>query len=389
MRSERLAPFELMEKLVSFPTVSRDSNLPLVDWVEDYLASHDIVAYRRYDETGEKAALFAHAGPDIEGGLVLSGHTDVVPVDGQPWDSDPWTVTRREDKYYGRGVCDMKGFDALAIWAVVEASYRPLARPLQLALSYDEEVGCLGAPPMIEQMLEVLPKASAVIVGEPSTMLAVTAHKGGIGYATHVVGFEVHSSISHTGVSAIMSGAKIIEWANQVNAANKAAEPSEIAAMFDPPYTTAHVGMVSGGTAHNITAKDCHFSVDFRVVADENSDDWYEKLMGRVREVEADMKSVHPKTHIEVTPRFFVPGLKPEENGEAETLVRQLTGDNGDHVVSYGTEAGQFQHRGYSAVICGPGDIAQAHQPNEFIEISQFEAGHQFMKDLLVRMEKS
>jgi acetylornithine deacetylase len=220
-------------------------------------------------------------------------------------------------------------------------------------------------------------------------MLAVTAHKGGIGYATHVVGFEVHSSISHTGVSAIMSGAKIIEWANEVNAVNKAAKPSEIAAMFDPPYTTAHVGMVSGGTAHNITAKDCHFSVDFRVVADENGNDWYEKLMSRVREVEADMKSIQPKTHIEVTPRFLVPGLKPEENGEAETLVRQLTGDNGDHVVSYGTEAGQFQHSGYSAVICGPGDIAQAHQPNEFIEISQFEAGHQFMKDLLRRMEQS
>jgi acetylornithine deacetylase len=283
----------------------------------------------------------------------------------------------------------MKGFDALAIWAVVEASYRPLARPLQLALSYDEEVGCLGAPPMIKKMLEVLPKASAVIVGEPSTMLAVTAHKGGIGYATHVVGFEVHSSISHTGVSAIMSGAKIIEWANEVNAVNKAAKPSEIAAMFDPPYTTAHVGMVSGGTAHNITAKDCHFSVDFRVVADENGNDWYEKLMSRVREVEADMKSIQPKTHIEVTPRFLVPGLKPEENGEAETLVRQLTGDNGNHVVSYGTEAGQFQYSGYSAVICGPGDIAQAHQPNEFIEISQFEAGHQFMKDLLRRMEQS
>jgi acetylornithine deacetylase len=389
MSSQRLTPFQLMEKLVSFPTVSRDSNLPLVDWVQDYLDSHGIVAHRHYDETGEKAALFAHAGPDIEGGTVLSGHTDVVPVDGQPWDSDPWTVTQRENKYYGRGVCDMKGFDALAIWAVVEASYSPLARPLQLALSYDEEVGCLGAPPMIEKMLEVLPKASAVIVGEPSTMFAVTAHKGGIGYATHVVGFEVHSSISHTGVSAIMSGAKIIEWANEVNTANRAAQPSEIASMFDPPYTTAHVGMISGGTAHNITAKDCHFSVDFRVVADENSDDWYEKLMGRVREVEADMKSVRAETFITVTPRFFVPGLKPEENGEAETLVRQLTGDNGDHVVSYGTEAGQFQHRGYSAVICGPGDIAQAHQPNEFIEISQFESGHQFMKDLLVRMKKS
>ncbi len=389
MSSQRLTPFELMEKLVSFPTVSRDSNLPLVDWVQDYLESHGIVTHRHYDETKEKAALFAHAGPNIDGGIVLSGHTDVVPVDGQSWDSDPWTVTQRKNKYYGRGVCDMKGFDALAIWAIVEASYSRLTRPLQLALSYDEEVGCLGAPPMIEKMLEVLPKASAVIVGEPSTMLVVTAHKGGIGFATHVVGFEVHSSISHTGVSAIMSGAKIVEWANEVNAANRANQPSQIASMFDPPYTTAHVGMISGGTAHNITAKDCHFSVDFRIVADEKGDDWYEKLMGRVREIEADMKSVRGETYIEVTPRFFVPGLQPEENGEAETLVRQLTGDNGDHVVSYGTEAGQFQHRGYSAVICGPGDIAQAHQPNEFIEISQFESGHQFMKDLLERMEKS
>ena len=389
MSSERFTPFELMEKLVSFPTVSRDSNLPLVEWVEGYLADHGIIAHRHYDMTGEKASLFAHVGPDTDGGLVLSGHTDVVPVDGQPWESDPWTVTRRDDKYYGRGVCDMKGFDALAIWAIVEASYRPIRRPLQMALSYDEEVGCLGAPPMIEKMLEVLPKASAVIVGEPSTMLAVTAHKGGIGYSTHVVGFEVHSSLIDTGVSAIMFGAKIIEWANEMNSVNKAAEPSEIAAMFNPPYTTAHVGMISGGTAHNITAKDCHFSVDFRVVADESGDAWYEKLISRVCEVEAEMKLIHPEAHIKVTPRFFVPGLKPEENGEAETLVRQLTGDNGDHVVSYGTEAGQFQHRGYSSVICGPGDIAQAHQPNEFIEVSQFEAGQKFMKDLLVRMEQN
>ncbi|MDX5402910.1 MAG: M20/M25/M40 family metallo-hydrolase, partial [Rhodobacterales bacterium] len=163
----RMTPFQLMEKLVSFPTVSRDSNLPLVDWVEDYLNSHGITAHRKYNEDNEKAALFAHVGPEVAGGLVLSGHTDVVPVDGQPWADDPWTVVERDGKYYGRGTCDMKGFDALAIWTLVEAHHRGVKRPLQLALSYDEEVGCTGAPPMIDRMLEVLPKASAVIVGEP------------------------------------------------------------------------------------------------------------------------------------------------------------------------------------------------------------------------------
>ncbi len=175
----RLTPLEIMERLVGFPTVSRDSNLPLVEWVEEYLASHGIESHRHYDETGEKAAIFAHVGPWVAGGVVLSGHTDVVPVDGQPWASDPFAVVERDGKYYGRGCCDMKGFDALAIWALVEAHHSGVARPLQLALSYDEEVGCLGAPPMIERMLEVLPRAELAIIGEPSMMQAVTGHKGG------------------------------------------------------------------------------------------------------------------------------------------------------------------------------------------------------------------
>lgn len=387
MTIDRLTPFELMEKLVSFPTVSRDSNLDLVDWVEDYLKSHGITSYRKYDETGEKAALVAHVGPEIDGGLILSGHTDVVPVDGQPWDSDPWSVVEKEGRYFGRGVCDMKGFDALAIWALVEARYRELERPLQLALSFDEEVGCIGAPLMLDEMEQVLPKASAVIVGEPSMMKAVTAHKGGLGYQTHVVGFEVHSSLPHTGVSAIMEGAKIINWANQVNAENARKKPTEIAAMFDPPYTTAHVGVIKGGTAANITAKDCYFFVDFRVVADENPQLWLAKLEEKIAEVQSEMQSVRPETHITISERFFNPGLRPETDGEAEALVRGITGDNAEHVVSYGTEAGQFQERGYSAVICGPGDIAQAHQPNEYIEISQFNAGHDFMERLLKQLE--
>jgi acetylornithine deacetylase len=384
--TQRLSPVELMTQLVSFPTVSRDSNLPLVDWVEEYLRENGITAHRHYDETGEKAALFAHVGPEIEGGVVLSGHTDVVPVDGQPWTSDPFTVEERDGKYFGRGCVDMKGFDALAIWALVEAHRLGVARPLQLALSYDEEVGCVGAPPMIERMLEVLPKAELAIIGEPSTLQAVTGHKGGLGYDVHVVGFEVHSSIMHRGVNAIMAAAPLIDWANQQNAKNRARTPSELASMFEPPWTTLHVGQISGGTAHNITAKDCRFGMDFRVVPGEDPEEWGARFEARVAEAEAEMQAVHPETRIELRRKFRVPGLQPEEGGAAESLARQITGDNGRHVVSYGTEAGQFQERGYSAVICGPGDIAQAHQPDEFITVAQFEAGHDFMRDLVARL---
>lgn len=385
--SARLTPLEIMTKLISFPTISRDTNLPLVDWVEDYLASHGIQSHRWPDpDQPHKAALFAHVGPWEKGAVVLSGHTDVVPVDGQPWDSDPFQVVERDGKYFGRGTCDMKGFDALAIWAVVEAHLRGVNRPLQLALSFDEEVGCTGAPPMIEAMQPVLPKGQAVLVGEPSMMKAVTGHKGGQGFIVDVVGFEVHSSIMHTGVNAIMEAAKIINWANEVNAKEQARAPSAVAAMFDPPWTSLHTGIIEGGTAQNITAKHCRFDIGYRAVPDEDPTSWRDRIMGRIREVEAQMQAVHPDARIDMTERFHVPGLQPEEGGAAEGIARAITGDNGTHVVSYGTEAGQFQRAGYSAVVCGPGDIAQAHQPNEFITIAQFEAGHDFMKKLVERL---
>lgn len=385
--TSRLSAKDIMDKLVSFPTVSRDTNLPLIDWVEEYLGNHGITAHRWPDpDQPHKAALFAHVGPLVEGAIVLSGHTDVVPVDGQPWSTDPFEVVEKDGKYYGRGTCDMKGFDALAIWALVEAHHREVKRPLQLALSFDEEVGCTGAPPMIAAMQSVLPKGSAVIVGEPSMMKAVTGHKGSQGFDTHVVGFEVHSSLMHTGVNAIMAGAKLIDWANEMNAANIAETPSDLAAVFDPPFTTVHVGIIEGGTAHNITAKDCRFELDFRAVAGERLEDWRARYLTRVREVEAEMLAVHPEARIDIKESFVVPGLKPEENGQAEVLVRAITGDNAGHVVSYGTEAGQFQEAGYSAVICGPGDIAQAHQPNEFVTVAQFNAGLDFMERLLERL---
>ena len=378
-----LSPRQILDRLVSFPTVSRDSNLALVDWVEAYLASHGITAHRHWHEDGTKAALFAHVGPWVEGAVVLSGHTDVVPVDGQTWTSDPWTVTERDGRLYGRGTCDMKGFDALAIWALVEGQQRGLRRPLQLALSYDEEVGCTGAPPMIAAMQAVLPKGAAAVIGEPSTMKIITGHKGGTGFHVQVKGHEVHSSLLHRGVSAIMESARLIDWANARNAENAARPPGPRALAFDPPYTTLHVGMISGGTAHNITAGDCRFALEMRVVPGEDLEAWAGAFVAEVGRIQTAMQAIHPETAIHLDRFFGVPALQPETDGAAETLVRRLTGDNASGVVSYGTEAGQFQEAGYSAVICGPGDIAQAHQADEWLSLAEFAAGHRFMTRLL------
>ncbi len=386
--AQKLSAREILEHLVAFPTVSRESNLAIVDWIEEYLAGFGVKAHRVYNEDGTKANLYANIGPEVEGGVILSGHTDVVPVDGQDWDTDPFTLVEKDGRLYGRGTCDMKGFDALALAAVPLALERGLKRPLQIALSYDEEVGCLGAPSMIEEMAERLPRAAAAIIGEPSMMQVVTGHKGAQSVRTHLRGFEVHSSQIHRGVSAVMEAAKLIDWANRVNAENAAATPGPVAAMFDPPHTTFHVGTVQGGTANNITARDCRFTLTFRVVPGEDADAWRQRYLDKVREVEAGMRAVEPSTFIETESSFGVPGLAPEEDGVAEALARRLTGDNGEHVVSYGTEAGQFQRAGYSAVICGPGNIDQAHQANEYLEVSQLEAGWAFMERLVESLAK-
>lgn len=370
---------QILDRLVGFPTVSRDSNLELIDWVEEYLDGFGIRCQRTWNDDETKAGLFANVGPEVEGGIVLSGHTDVVPVDGQRWASDPFTVTERDGKLFGRGCVDMKGFDALALAAVPMALERGVKRPLQIALSYDEEIGCTGAPPMIEDMVRVLPKAAMAIIGEPSMLKAVTGHKGGLGFWVTVRGFEVHSSLMHTGVSAIMEAAKLIEWANEMNARNAAKPKGPLTSLFEPPWTTIHVGRIHGGTADNITAAECTFSLNFRVVPGESPEDWTAAFMQRAAEVEAMMKTVRPEAYVEVAPRFEVPDLKPEKEGRAEGLVRRVTGDNGQHMVSYQTEAGHFQAAGYSSVVCGPGDIAQAHQPDEFITLEQFRRGEEFV----------
>ncbi len=378
-----LTPREILAQLVSFPTVSHSSNLDLIDWLETYLASHAIPTARHWNEDRSKAALLAHAGSLQAGGVVLSGHSDVVPVAGQNWTSDPFELTQRGDRLYGRGVCDMKGYVALSVWALVEAQRLGVQRPLQLALSYDEEVGCTGAGPMLDTLQAVFPKASLALIGEPSRMQPIQAHKGGVGYQVAVKGFEVHSSLLPYGVSAIMEGARLIGWVNDRNTALQGAQPSALAARFDPPFTTLHVGMISGGTAHNITAADCRFAVEMRVVPGEDLEALAAEFEVAALALTGRMHQVHPDAGIHLQRFFRVPALQPEPQGEAEALVRRLTGANAGGVVSYGTEAGIFQTAGYSAVVCGPGDIAQAHQPDEYLDLSQFEAGQAFMARLL------
>ena len=380
---QELSPRAILERLVAFRTVSRDSNLALVDWLEGYLAGHGIAAHRHWNDDRSKAALFAHVGPEVAGGVVLSGHSDVVPVDGQHWTSDPWQVSERDGRLYGRGTCDMKGYVALAVWALVAAKARNLRRPLQLALSYDEEVGCTGAPPMIAAMAQVVPAASVALIGEPSGMKLINGHKGGTGFRVHVKGFEVHSSLLPYGVSAIMEGAKLITWASARNADRAGRVPAEGAASFDPPYTTLHVGTIAGGTANNITAADCRFAIEMRVVPGDDLEAVAREVEAEAARLQALMRAVRPEAAVNLQRFFRVPALQPEPGGAAEALVRRLTGDNATGVVSYGTEAGQFQEAGYSAVVCGPGDIAQAHQADEYLELAEFAAGQRFMQALL------
>ena len=377
-------PREMLEKLVSFPTVSRESNVDLMDFVEDYLSGHGVASQRVWSDDGEKCNLFALVGPEEAGGVVMSGHVDVVPVDGQNWDTDPFEVVQKGSRLYGRGTCDMKGFDALVLAAVPAALKAGLKKPVQIALSYDEETGMEGAYRLAPAIAAKMPPAQALIVGEPSEMQVVTGHKGGLMLQTDVHGYEVHSSIVHTGVSAVMIAAELVTWLEAQMADNAAkADPNSL---FVPPYTTLHVGMIQGGTARNIVAKDCWFSTDVRVIPGETSEHWVERYKAKIAEVEARMKAINPDTGITLTLRGDVPGCRPHMATEAEALCRSLTGDNAEHVVSYGTEAGIFQDEGYSACICGPGNIEQAHQPNEFIEIAQLDAGEAFMHRLIERL---
>jgi acetylornithine deacetylase len=382
--AEEYTAKQMLARLVGFPTVSRDSNLALIGFVRDYLASHGVESRLVANEDGTKANLYAQIGPDAPGGVILSGHTDVVPVDGQAWSSDPFTLTERDGRLYGRGAVDMKGFDAIALALVPQMLRAGLKRPIQIALSYDEEVGCRGAPSMIAEMRRTLPPAAAVLVGEPTNMRVVSGHKASASVTTTVTGYEVHSSLVHQGVSAIMAAARLVQWHTDRMADNRAAaDPDSI---FDPAFTTLHVGVIEGGSARNITARRCVFSSDFRVLPGEDPMEWIARYRVFCNQVAAELRAIRPEAGIEVAGDWAIPGCAPEPGGQAEALARMLTGDNSTNVVSYGTEAGQFQAEGYSAVVVGPGSIEQAHKPDEYITLEQFAAGEAFVRRLIDRM---
>lgn len=372
---------DMIGKLVSFDTVSRHSNLELIHYVRDYLKEFGVESTLVHNDDSSKANLYATVGPKVEGGVVLSGHTDVVPVDGQPWSTDPFTVVEKDGRLYGRGTADMKAFSAIGLSLVPEMIKKGLKKPIHFALSYDEEVGCVGAPSMIRDMADHLPKPRAVIVGEPTNMEIVNAHKGVNGFLTTVIGHEAHSSQVHRGVSAVMTSAKLIEFLHGIMEEYKASSDPDNG--FEPPYTTVHVGMVNGGTAMNIISRECTFCWDVRNLPWDDHMDVLARFEAYCAELLPAMKAIAPECDIKTIATSSAPGLKPEDGGAAEELCRMLTGRNATSVVPYGTEAGQFQEVGFSTIVCGPGSIDQAHQPDEFIEISQVEEGEAFLRKLI------
>jgi acetylornithine deacetylase len=371
----------ILGTLVGFDTTSSSTNLALISHVEQYLSTHGVASERITNEAGTKANLIATIGPGTDGGLVLSGHTDVVPVTNQPWTSDPFRLTRHGDRLYGRGTSDMKAFLALALAAVPALKRAPLQRPVHLAFSYDEEVGCLGAPHLIQHIVAAGYRPLATIVGEPTNMSIVNSHKSMHFYEVLIRGRAAHSSLVNEGVSANMVAIDLLAILSRIA---KAEEREHRNARFEPAWSTLTVGVIHGGTAANILARECRFVFDLRCIPGREAKDVLEEFWPAVAAADAKLKAVGNDMGIVVRSIADVPGLRHEKNSAAEQLCAKLQGlEDPGTAVPYGAEAGQFQAAGFSTVLCGPGSIAQAHKPDEYIEVSQIDAGARFMSRLV------
>ncbi len=371
----------MLRRLIAFDTTSRNSNLALIDYVQNYLKGHGVESKLVPSEDGKKANLFATVGPMAKDGVVLSGHTDVVPVDGQPWDTDPWTLTLKDGKYHGRGTCDMKAFYAIALAMLPQFLKAGLKKPVHFALSYDEEVGCIGAHSLAARMASEVPRPRAIIIGEPTMMTVVHAHKGAQIYVTKFTGFEAHSSMTHLGVSAIHFAGEFVHYLNDLQD-ELDAQFAKVDSEFMPPAPTFNVGTIVGGTAGNILARECEVLWGYRELPNRPMDALGERCLKHLKEeLLPKMKAKHPAASIETVMRSSSPAFSPDGNEEAKTLAASWSGSNVVGSVVYGTEAGIFKKSlGVPTVVCGPGDIAQAHQPNEFILASQITACEDFMR---------
>jgi acetylornithine deacetylase len=375
----------LLAELVAFDTTSVKPNLDCQRWIADRLAAVADHIEWIHHPTEPKANLLVRVGPAVADGVVLSGHIDVVPVVGQVWTADPYVLTERDGRLYGRGTTDMKGFVALSMALALSVRKETLRHPIWLALSYDEEIGCLGVPSLIEALLKVKERPSAVIVGEPSAMHPINKHKGCSIMRLDVTGKAAHSSSPHLGVSAIIPAVKLITFLEEYFSKRKKLGP--FAEGFEPPHSTFNAGRISGGNAVNIIPAECGLDFEFRDVPGDDADGILRDIRNFVaRELSGGLGASGVDQTVNLERVIWCPSLQPEPNGEAETLAAQLSGFNVSGAVPFGTEAGFFQKAGYSTVVCGPGNIAQAHQPDEFIEIEQFRMGAAFMERLGVRL---
>ncbi len=397
---------EWLKRLIAFDTVSRHSNLALIEEVQAYCISLGLEPVLTFNDTTDrehssnkanqsKANLFVSvpagggladtASATIKGGIVLSGHTDVVPVDGQDWLSDPFKAEIRGDKLYGRGACDMKGFIACALnllpQAVALSQQGQLRKPLHLALSFDEEVGCLGAPLMLEELSQRGINPDYCIVGEPSSMKMVVAHKGISVFRCSVHGKSAHSSLTHQGVNAISYAAKLIGFIDEL--ASQLAESDQVDPMFDIPYSTLSIGTIEGGTATNIVPNLCEFTFDYRNLPHMTQQDILVPIQAKVAELNGQMQARAPETGIELVQEESVPAMTDNDSAELQALIAALTGDDKRHKVAYATEGGQFTNSGIPTIICGPGSIEQAHKSDEYVALSEIERCDGFLQKLL------
>jgi acetylornithine deacetylase len=380
----RSATLDCLRQLIAFDTTSRNSNLSLIDWAEAHLARHGARIRRSYNPERTKANLFASFG-EGPGGVVLSGHTDVVPVDGQAWSSDPFQAEIRDGKLFGRGACDMKGFIAVVL-AQAEAFGRARLRsPIHVALSFDEEAGCLGIAPLLRDLAEAGIQPDGCVVGEPTSMEMVTAHKGGRVYRCTVHGRAAHSSLTPRGVNAIEYAARVISFIQDLSWREEAQGPRLDG--LDVPFSTISTNMISGGNGKNIIPARCEFFFDYRYVPGKPPEEFIEQIRAYIAEhLEPRMKRAHPQAGVELELTGSIPGLSPEEQSGIAELARALLGPRPSAKVSYGTEAGFFQQAGIPSIVCGPGSIEHAHKADEFVPLAQLAACEAFVRRLTERM---
>ncbi len=373
---------ELLDRLIAFPTVSRNSNLELIHFIQEHLDGHGVSSELIHDEEGGKANLHAVIGPEDVPGVMLSGHTDVVPVDGQNWSSDPFVMREEDGRHYGRGTADMKGFIASVLAAVPAMTARTLARPIHLAFSYDEEIGCIGVRRMTDVLADAPVKPAFCIIGEPTEMQVAIGHKGKTDAVCTCHGVESHSALAPKGLNAIYLASEMIAAIRDLQA--HVMETGARDDHYAVPYTTLHVGVIDGGTALNIVPNACKFRFEIRNLLEDDPMALMAELEAKAAEIAGTYQDRFPTAKIDIAISNEYPGLNTAPDAEIVTFVKALTGANDHLKVAFGTEGGLFRERlGLPTVVCGPGSMDQGHKPDEFIAASQLAKCDGFLSRLL------